>query len=164
MPGINARPAAYQATTGPLWVHHTAAETDRGWPRIEAYRYGIDLYHQGYFWEAHEAWEEVWRQIPHDALPALLLQALIQNSAAQLKTHAGRVRGAANLSRRAYGLIRRVLAGASSGIYMGLDVARLERSMRAHYGPLWPEGRGGRGTPAPPPRLIVPSLMGGGDD
>ena len=36
--------------------HFTAEE----WRDCEHYLYGVDLFNQGYWWEAHEAWEAVW--------------------------------------------------------------------------------------------------------
>jgi predicted metal-dependent hydrolase len=41
---------------------------------------GADLFNRGLFWEAHEAWEEIWLELEDD--PKLFVQGLIQAAAA----------------------------------------------------------------------------------
>ena len=53
--------------------------------RCSALRRGLDLFNHGYFWEAHEAWEEPWQGLARDSATALHLQALIRMAAAALK-------------------------------------------------------------------------------
>ena len=74
------------------------------------YRYGIDLYHYGYLWESHEAWEALWR-IERIRNPSLadFLQGLIFNSAALLKLKAGRQEGAKRLSKKAVTRLQRAI-------------------------------------------------------
>src|SRR5688572_29964828 len=38
--------------------------TPEGWPTLEAYLHGVDLFNRFYFWEAHEAWSPCGRAIP----------------------------------------------------------------------------------------------------
>ena len=40
---------------------------------------GVKLFNQGRFWEAHEAWEEVWRRRPEDS--RIFFQGIIQAAA-----------------------------------------------------------------------------------
>lgn len=51
-------------------------------PRIEggSFQDGVDLFHRGFWWEAHEVWEGLWRRAAGDE--AELLQGLIQIAAA----------------------------------------------------------------------------------
>lgn len=49
------------------------------------YRWGIDLYNHGYYWEAHESWEALWIQATRGADVHTFLQGLIQCAAAALK-------------------------------------------------------------------------------
>jgi Domain of unknown function (DUF309) len=51
--------------------------------------WGIDLYNAGYFWEAHESWEALWR-VETDAAIRERLQGLILAAAACLKLVLGR--------------------------------------------------------------------------
>jgi len=48
------------------------------WRDSAAYLWGVDLYNYGYAWEAHEAWEALWRAAKRDATQATYLQGLIQ--------------------------------------------------------------------------------------
>jgi hypothetical protein len=47
--------------------------------------HGVDLFNHGYFWEAHEAWEEPWQVERRDSPHRLYLQGLIRLAAAALK-------------------------------------------------------------------------------
>ena len=44
---------------------------------------GADLFNRGLYWEAHEAWEELWLELEDE--PKLLVQGLIQVAAAYYK-------------------------------------------------------------------------------
>jgi hypothetical protein len=143
VPGLNPHPTedpaghAYGRTES---VSRLVAE--RWWDN-DTYLHGIDLYHRGYYWEAHEAWEGLWRQVRRDEAEGLFLQGLILNSAAQLKAHMGAARGARSLSRSAEDRLARVLASGRcdrGGRFMGLDVPELLTRLRAHYKPLWDSG------------------------
>ena len=46
---------------------------------------GVALFDAGAFWEAHEAWEEIWRVTPSDVPDHHLLKGLIQCAAAAIK-------------------------------------------------------------------------------
>jgi len=91
-------------------------------PAREEVAFGVDLYHAGYFWEAHEAWEGPWKRTRSPARKALL-QGLIQLAAALLKLRLREARGAHRLLHRA----RRRLCDARAlrRRCLGLDVAAL---------------------------------------
>jgi predicted metal-dependent hydrolase len=80
--------------------------------------FGIDLYHAAYLWEAHEAWEGVWKQARDP-----LVQGLIQMAASLLKRHLGNERGARKLAGAALQRLR--LAAREHPRQRGLDLARL---------------------------------------
>ena len=84
----------------------------------QAFEWGVDLYEHGYFWEAHEAWEPLWR--PSEGAERSLLAGLIQCAAACLKTRVGESRGARRLGERAVGHLREV-----GGSVRGVDAAVL---------------------------------------
>ena len=54
------------------------------WQQSQRYLYGIDLINYEYFWEAHEALEDVWNCVPRASDAANYLQALIMLAVAQL--------------------------------------------------------------------------------
>ncbi|GMV99986.1 MAG: hypothetical protein AMXMBFR84_11250 [Candidatus Hydrogenedentota bacterium] len=155
VPGLNPHPTGHPrghsrgAHLTPLPLHP--------WRDCIDYLWGIDLYHNGYFWEAHEAWENLWQRTREGSTDRYLLQALIFNSAAQLKAHLGSDRGARIHSKRAMDRIATVKA---SGILteeqrLGLDLDALANRIELHYGELW---KGALDVKGPAPRLQVTEL------
>ncbi|MHC5002282.1 MAG: DUF309 domain-containing protein [Planctomycetota bacterium] len=106
------------------------------WPQCPAYVHGCALYDHGYWWEAHEHWEDVWRDLDREAAAALLLKGLIQAAACALQLEAGRERGVRRLRDRTARLLRRSLelAPAARGDrFMGLDVPAWLAGFEAYY-------------------------------
>jgi hypothetical protein len=89
-------------------------------PPEQAFLRGIDLYHAGYLWEAHEQWETVWR-VSKDAEQREFLQGLVQMSAAVLKGRSGNGTGAKKLARKA----REHLGRVRGDTFMGVALAPL---------------------------------------
>lgn len=58
-----------------------------------ALTYGIDLFDNGYFWEAHEVWETAWRAADRETDPWLFRKSLIRLAAAALKLRVGSAAG-----------------------------------------------------------------------
>lgn len=103
------------------------------WSKNDGYLQGFDLFHAGYFWEAHETWEGVWRETTDPALRALL-QALIQLAAAIVKMREGRFEGVpafVGRIRAKMAVIHEVAGGAGSGPghVAGIAPASIERSL-----------------------------------
>jgi hypothetical protein len=92
------------------------------WREMEPYLYGIDLFNAGYFWEAHEVWEGLWRVGDMASAQVRFLQALIQTAAACLKARGGNTAGVAKLRERALGHLT-ALEPSSGPTYMGLPIA-----------------------------------------
>jgi hypothetical protein len=123
------------------------------WSENQLYLFGIDLYHQGYLWESHEAWESLWHLTDKEGVEGQYLQGLIQNAAALLKVHLKQWDGARHLSRESH---RRLQFAAMHrpGKFMGMDLPDLLRSIEAFYLPLW---EGGQGVAREAPRLLPTS-------
>lgn len=115
IPGRGPKPAL----TTPL-EPYLAAER---WHDNAAYLWGADLYNYGYAWEAHEAWEGLWRSAKHDDTQATFLQGLIQCAAARVKVSMDDAEAAQRLLGRGLGRLSRVHAEQGDG-YMGLDLTR----------------------------------------
>jgi hypothetical protein len=116
----------------------------------DTFRAGAQLYNQGSFFAAHEAWELLWVS-ERDAGPKLLLQGLIQVAAGFHKYFAqNRPDGAARLLRR--GLVKLVTNDAPG---FGLQV--FCEQIQATVGRV--EGAGAEGSTSPALRLCdVPRL------
>jgi hypothetical protein len=93
------------------------------WAEQAEYLWGVDLYNGGFFWEAHEAWERLWRASEPDTLQHAYLQGLIQCTAACLKITQHEPDAAQRIAARALAHLAPVHAHCA-GPYMGLDLAR----------------------------------------
>ncbi|MDF1798562.1 MAG: DUF309 domain-containing protein [Planctomycetota bacterium] len=76
-------------------------EAPEGLDDHASFAFGVDLYHAGCLWEAHEVWEGLWRGRERGSREAHALRGLIQAAAAGLKARAGRTRGVASLVAKA---------------------------------------------------------------
>ena len=94
--------------------------TEGDWRTNEAYLYGVDLFNYGYWWEAHEAWEGLWKLAAKESLCRVYLQGLIQTAAALIKWRECDERGVAKLWNKARKKLERV--GGEAPVYMGLDL------------------------------------------
>jgi uncharacterized protein len=152
IPGLNPHPTA--RTDGHSYgkkEEKPAYLSSDQWRDNGLYLFGIDLYHQSFFWEAHEAWEAIWHLTQKQDPEGQYLQGLIQNSASQLKLHIGNFDGARHLSQESVRRLSTVLdAGAcdQAGCYMGLELRAFIDTMKFHYGPLW-EGHRSVFQPSP---------------
>jgi hypothetical protein len=95
------------------------------WQYSQDYRYGIDLYNHGYWWECHEVFEELWKMTGRHTEQGNFFQALIQLAAANLKLFIGNRQAAQNLLQRGLVRLERV-----PDFYMGMDVAGLTEGVR----------------------------------
>lgn len=104
------------------------------WADNVAWLAGLRLYRESYYWEAHEVWEPVWMHAMPNSRERLLTQGVIQIANAALKQRMGRPKASLRLAT----IARQLLADASdvSKLYMGIDVARLERDLAIYQGRL----------------------------
>lgn len=104
-----------------------------GWRENEHYLHGIDLFENQYYWEAHEVWEDVWRQVPRGTSAREAVQGLILWSAAALKADSGHVAVAERMWGRA--CARFVAAGPAGVAIWGLSLDRLQATASPLDGP-----------------------------
>lgn len=95
------------------------------WASCGPFLYGVDLFNRGYWWEAHEAWESLWKTAGRRTELGLFLQGLIQVSVSQLKLLQGFGEAAERLARE--GLIKLSLV---RGTYLGIDVATFSAAVQ----------------------------------
>jgi Domain of unknown function (DUF309) len=74
-----------------------------------AFLYGLALHDGGFFWEAHEIWEAVWKAAPMNGRDRLALRALIQIANAGLKRRIERPRAAVRLIDETKGLLSELI-------------------------------------------------------
>jgi hypothetical protein len=99
-----------------------------------AFLYGLALHDGGFFWEAHEIWEAVWKAAAMNGRDRLALRALIQIANAGLKLRQARPRAAARLIQEATGLLgelgTRGVAGAPESVAGRLQGESLRAQLR----------------------------------
>jgi hypothetical protein len=131
--GVDFVPVLRQLGKTPMWQKQAQAPQVQPLARAAWFDRGLAAYQAGEFFEAHELWEELWRDSPVGA-DRQFVHGLIQVAAAMYKiTAQHKPAPAARLLARALDKLR-----ASPPRYRGLDVARLiregeacERSLRA---------------------------------
>ena len=111
------------------------------WAGCREYLYGIDLFNRGYYWEAHEVWEGLWKAAGRRGETADFLKGLIQLAVAGLKQRQGLPQVAQAHARRAAELWR----GVAQERLLGFTVAALADLAEAAERDGWP---------APPPVLL----------
>lgn len=88
------------------------------WAESREYLRGIDLFNHGFYWEAHEVWEELWIAAGRRGVVADFLKGLIKLAAAGVKLREGNPRGAMRHLQRSRELFRAV------ELELGIDDAR----------------------------------------
>jgi hypothetical protein len=113
-------------------MHGHRAETPAAldparWEESAAYRYGVDLFNHGFYWEAHEAWESLWHAAGRSGPMAIWLKALIKLAAAAVKVREGNSAGAMRHARRSFELLQELLRTTSIELtYCGVNVCEVE--------------------------------------
>ncbi|MBN1512250.1 MAG: DUF309 domain-containing protein [Phycisphaerae bacterium] len=103
------------------------------WRESTPYLLGCDLYNHAFWWEAHEAWETLWRLTDRSAAQGRFFKTLIQVAAAHLKLHMGNAPAANGLITRAQRNAQHTHAAASVLPYMGLHLDEWMLAVRRYY-------------------------------
>lgn len=114
-----------------------ARETDEPAPTTvwSAWCRGVDLFNAFYFWEAHEAWEAVWRRALAGSPEQALAKGMIQIAAALLKIHLGRRDAARRLARTGLAQLQ-AAAGWDTVAVLGVRPGALVRAFEACLAPV----------------------------
>ncbi|MEY4582501.1 MAG: hypothetical protein RL701_7204 [Pseudomonadota bacterium] len=116
LPGRTPRPSVHVPESN---AHEKL--TEQSWFGHAQYLWGVDLYNADLVWEAHEAWESLWRESLHGSSPRLFLQGLIQCAAASVKSALGDGAAVLRISARALDRLRRVQHQEGPN-YLGVDL------------------------------------------
>lgn len=99
---------------------------EASWRENTTYLLAIDLFNEGYYWEAHEELEAYWVGAGRNTRIGLFLQGIIQAAAALLKLEVGKPAAAASLAAAATAKLR-----ANAEPVLGLDGPRLADALEA---------------------------------
>lgn len=102
------------------------ALSPENWIRNRNYLYGLDLFNFGFYWEAHEEWERLWRVSGADTIPGRFLKGLIKLSAAGVKVRERSIHGVRRHAASAGEMFADVAAEADVDSYCGLQFIRLQ--------------------------------------
>lgn len=89
------------------------------------WQYGLHLFNNGYFWEAHEVWEAVWMLAPQNSRERVLLQGVIHLANAALKRKMDRPTATVRLIDLANGCFREAFPAEGQRQLMGLTQTEL---------------------------------------
>lgn len=95
------------------------------WSECTDYLYGIDLFNHGYYWEAHESWEQLWHAAGRTGTTADFLRALIKLAAAGVKVRQGNERGITRHARNARDEFKQLLENMDTTSFAGLSIEEL---------------------------------------
>ncbi len=121
---------SYEATTGDRESERPpAALTADNWQTSPAYLFAVDLFNNGYYWEAHEEWEGAWHALGRTGTVADFLKGLIKLAAAGVKLLEGNAVGGARHASRAAELFQSVETATinEAGPFLGQSVPDLIR-------------------------------------
>ncbi|MGB1661241.1 MAG: DUF309 domain-containing protein [Planctomycetota bacterium] len=82
LPGVPYWPGVNQKDSD---FHILPRQSPGPWNKDHSYLHGVDLFNHGCYWEAHEAWEDLWLPLENEDPLRIFTQGLIQASAALLK-------------------------------------------------------------------------------
>lgn len=124
IPGINAHPV--RDPDG-----HSFGREEKMTDEQEEFLFGVDLYNQAYWWESHEAWENIWMKKDKESDAGQFLQGLIQISAALIKWHLHQREGMAKLYKIGLGRLQSVAD--HHPIFMGVDLRLHLKCLEKHF-------------------------------
>ena len=96
------------------------------WANNRTYLLAIELFNFGYYWEAHEEWERLWRVSGPDTTVGRFLKGLIKLSAAGIKVREKSIHGVRRHAASAGEVFADVAAESSDEHYCGLQFTMLQ--------------------------------------
>ena len=124
------------------------------WESCSHYQTGIQLFNHGYYWEAHEAWEDVWKLNKRSGTQAQFLQGLIKVAAAGVKIRQGHAKASRSLLTQSAKHFTKVMEKYPEKFVGGLHLKVLERWCRDFRD----EVSDIKADPAAPTQIIFPAL------
>jgi predicted metal-dependent hydrolase len=95
------------------------------WRDSACFLAGVDLFNEGYYWEAHEAWEALWLAAGRQGPAVALLRGLIVLAASGVKWRQGRQAAASRMAHRAARIFEAAEAATGARCVAGLEFAEL---------------------------------------
>ena len=96
------------------------------WAENRHYLLALDYFNHGYYWEAHEEWERLWRASGPDTLIGKFLKGLVKLSAAGVKVRENSIHGVRRHAASAGEVFADVAAEVGTEHYCGLEFVVLQ--------------------------------------
>lgn len=96
------------------------------WAENRSYLLAIDYFNFGYYWEAHDEWERLWRVSGPDSTVGRFLKGLVKLSAAGVKVREDSIHGVRRHAASAGEVFADVAAESGSDFYCGLELTHLQ--------------------------------------
>ncbi len=102
------------------------ALSPENWSTNRNYLLGLDFFNLGFYWEAHEEWEKLWRVSGADTTVGRFLKGLIKLAAAGVKVRERSIHGVRRHAASAGEMFADVAAEADVDAFCGLEFIRLQ--------------------------------------
>jgi hypothetical protein len=133
--------------------------TEENWAECRSYLVGLDLFNLGFYWEAHDEWDRLWRQSGPDSIVGKFLKGLVKIAAAGIKVREESIHGVRRHAASAGEVFADVAAETDQERFCGLKFEDLQfaadRAAQLVYKPDLEPGRPLRVFPY----LLIPEPM-----
>ncbi len=96
------------------------------WAENRTYLLAMDLFNHGYYWEAHDEWERLWRASNPESIVGKFLKGLVKLAAAGMKVRENSIHGVRRHAASAGEVFADTAAESGSDHYCGLELERLQ--------------------------------------
>ena len=96
------------------------------WAENRSYLLGLDFFNLGFYWEAHDEWERLWRVSPPESQVGKFLKGLVKLSAAGIKVREESIHGVRRHAASAGEVFADVAAESDAEQFCGLDFTTLQ--------------------------------------
>ena len=115
------------------------------WADNRNYLLAIDYFNLGFYWEAHDEWDRLWRVSGPDSTVGRFLKGLVKLSAAGMKVREKSIHGVRRHAASAGEVFADVAAETGDEYYCGLELTKLQfaadRAAQLRYRTDYPVGR-----------------------
>jgi hypothetical protein len=96
------------------------------WAENRSYLLGLDFFNLGFYWEAHDEWDRLWRASGPDTMVGQFLKGLVKLAAAGMKVREESIHGVRRHAASAGEVFADVAAQADTDSFCGLDFTTMQ--------------------------------------
>ena len=105
--------------------HLRGFELPDAWSQADHFEWGRRLFNNGFYWEAHEAWEHLWLELGRTSDEALIVKGLIKLAASGVKCRECNATGAVRHATRSAALLQ---PGSTSTLFANCDLVAVKKT------------------------------------